>query len=37
MGAVGLESSPAKAREEEGDEAKPMRGSPEHERSGEVR
>jgi hypothetical protein len=31
-GAMGLESSPVKAIEEEGDAVEPMRGSPEHER-----
>jgi hypothetical protein len=32
LGATGLRSSPARARDEEGDEAKPAVGSPEHER-----
>jgi hypothetical protein len=31
-GATGLQSSPARSEEEEDDETKPMRGSPEHER-----
>jgi hypothetical protein len=32
LGAMVLQSSPTRAREGEGNEAKPMRGSPEHER-----
>jgi hypothetical protein len=31
-GATGLQSSPARSEEEEDDETKPMRGSPEHKR-----